>query len=80
LFFVCVISFIGAFQIFEPMFIMTRGGPDGATESIVQYLYETAFRNFQVGYAAAIALLVFAIVLLATLIQFRLRRRWVFEP
>jgi multiple sugar transport system permease protein len=35
LFFVCVISFIGAFQIFEPMFIMTRGGPDGATESIV---------------------------------------------
>ena len=79
LFFVCVISFIGAFQIFEPMFIMTRGGPDGATESIVQYLYETAFRNFQVGYAAAIALLVFVIVLLATLIQFRLRRRWVFE-
>jgi multiple sugar transport system permease protein len=79
LFFVCVISFIGAFQIFEPMFIMTRGGPDGATESIVQYLYETAFRNFQVGYAAAIALLVFVIVLAATLIQFRLRRRWVFE-
>jgi multiple sugar transport system permease protein len=61
------------------MFIMTRGGPDGATESIVQYLYETAFRNFQVGYAAAIALLVFVIVLVATLIQFRLRRRWVFE-
>jgi ABC-type sugar transport system permease subunit len=80
LFFVCVISFIGAFQIFEPMFIMTRGGPSGATESIVQYLYETAFRNFQVGYAAAIALLVFVIVLLATLVQFRLRRRWVFEP
>jgi ABC-type sugar transport system permease subunit len=79
LFFVCVISFIGAFQIFEPMFIMTRGGPSGATESIVQYLYETAFRNFQVGYAAAIALLVFAIVLVATLVQFRLRRRWVFE-
>jgi multiple sugar transport system permease protein len=79
LFFVCVISFIGAFQIFEPMFIMTRGGPAGATESIVQYLYETAFRDFQVGYAAAVALLVFAIILLATLIQFRLRRRWVHE-
>lgn len=79
LFFVCVISFIGAFQIFEPMFIMTRGGPGGSTISIVQYLYETAFRDFQVGYAAAIALLVFAIILLATLVQFRLRRRWVFE-
>jgi multiple sugar transport system permease protein len=79
LFFVTVISFIGAFQIFEPMFIMTRGGPDGATESVVQYLYETAFRDFQVGYAAAIALLVFVIILTATLIQFRLRRRWVHE-
>jgi multiple sugar transport system permease protein len=79
LFFVTVISFIGAFQIFEPMFLMTRGGPDGATISVVQYLYETAFRNFQVGYASAIALLVFAIVLLATLVQFRLRRRWVHE-
>ena len=79
LFFVTVISFIGAFQIFEPMFIMTEGGPDGATRSVVQYLYETAFRGFEVGYASAIALLVFAIVLLATLAQFRLRRRWVYE-
>jgi ABC-type sugar transport system permease subunit len=79
LFFVTVISFIGAFQIFEPMFIMTRGGPDGATTSIVQYLYETAFRDFQVGYASAIALLVFVIILLVTLAQFRLRRRWVYE-
>jgi len=79
LFFVCVISFIGAFQIFEPMFIMTKGGPAGATQSIVQYLYETAFREFRMGYAGAVALLVFAIILLVTLIQFRLRRRWVHE-
>jgi multiple sugar transport system permease protein len=79
IFFIVVISFIGAFQIFEPMFIMTRGGPDGSTESIVQYLYETAFRDFQVGYASAIAMLVFAVILVATLIQFALRRRWVHE-
>jgi multiple sugar transport system permease protein len=79
IFFVCVISFIGAFQIFEPMFIMTQGGPSGRTESVVEYLYDTAFRDFQLGYASAVALLVFAIILVATLIQFALRRRWVFE-
>jgi multiple sugar transport system permease protein len=79
LFFVSVISFIGAFQIFEPMFIMTHGGPNGSTESVVQYLYETAFRDFRMGYASAIAVLVFAVILLATLVQFRLRRRWVHE-
>lgn len=79
IFFIVVISFIGAFQIFEPMYIMTRGGPDGATTSVVQYLYETGFRNYEVGYAAAIGLLVFVAVLAATLVQFLLRRRWVFE-
>lgn len=79
IFFIVVISFIGAFQIFEPMYIMTRGGPDGATSSVVQYLYETGFRNYEVGYAASIGLLVFVAVLAATLVQFLLRRRWVFE-
>jgi ABC-type sugar transport system permease subunit len=79
LFFVCVISFMGAFQIFDPMFIMTRGGPNGATESAVEYIYETSFRDFQVGYAAAVALVVFGIILVATLVQFKLRRFWVFE-
>ncbi len=79
IFFIVVISFIGAFQIFEPMYIMTRGGPDGATSSVVQYLYETGFRNYEVGYAASIGLLVFVAVLAATLVQFLLRRKWVFE-
>jgi ABC-type sugar transport system permease subunit len=79
LFFVTVINFIGAFQIFDPMFIMTRGGPARATESVVQYLYDTAFRDFQMGYASAIALVVFAVILIATLVQFRIRGRWVHE-
>jgi multiple sugar transport system permease protein len=79
LFFVTVINFIGAFQIFDPMFIMTRGGPARATESVVQYLYDTAFRSFEMGYASAIALVVFAVILVATLVQFRIRGRWVHE-
>jgi ABC-type sugar transport system permease subunit len=77
LFFVTVISFIGAFQIFEPMFLMTQGGPDNSTESIVQYLYETAFRNFDVGYGAVLAILVFVIVLTVTGLEFKFLRRWV---
>jgi ABC-type sugar transport system permease subunit len=79
LFFVSVTAFIGAFQIFEPMYIMTRGGPDNATLSIVQYLHMTAFRNFDIGYGAVISVAIFLIVLIVTLVQFRLAKRWVYE-
>ncbi|QPP10326.1 sugar ABC transporter permease [Streptomyces bathyalis] len=79
LFFATVVSFIGAFQIFEPMYIMTNGGPGDATRSIVQLLYETAFRSFEVGYASVLALVVFAVIFIVTLLQFRFARRWVHE-
>jgi ABC-type sugar transport system permease subunit len=79
IFFVTVTAFIGAFQIFEPMYIMTRGGPDNATLSIVQYLHMTAFRNFDIGYGAVISVIIFLIVLMATFIQFRFAKRWVYE-
>lgn len=77
LFFACVVSFIGAFQIFEPMFIMTDGGPGDRTLSLVMHVYETAFRAFELGYASAIALLVFVVVMMITLIQLLLARFWV---
>lgn len=79
LFFVSVISCIGAFQIFEPMYLITHGGPAGRTESIVQYLYETAFRSFDLGYGSALAVVVFASILLATLFQFKFVHRLVRE-
>mgnify|MGYP003334662516 CR=1 FL=1 len=79
IFFVTVTAFIGAFQIFEPMYIMTRGGPDNATLSIVQYLHMTAFRNFDIGYGAVISVVIFFIVMIATLTQFRFAKRWVYE-
>ena len=79
LFFATVITFIGAFQIFEPMLIMTNGGPNNATQSMVLYTYNTAFQSFQVGYASAVALVVFAVVMLVTLLQFRVSRRWVHQ-
>lgn len=79
LFFVIVISFIGAFQIFDPVHIITQGGPGNDTESIVQYIYQNGFTNLQVGYAAALGLLVLVVLLLATLAQFGLARFWVYD-
>ncbi|MFX4272356.1 carbohydrate ABC transporter permease [Propionibacteriaceae bacterium Y1685] len=74
--FAMIITFIGAFQIFEPMRIITNGGPNDSTRSIVLYLYQQAFESFQVGYASTIALVVFAIVMVVTLLQLRVSRRW----
>jgi multiple sugar transport system permease protein len=77
LFFATIITFIGAFQIFEPMFIMTAGGPKDSTLSIVMHIYETAFREFEMGYGSALALVVFAVIMVVTLVQLRLGRYWV---
>ena len=77
LFFVLVLNFIGAFQIFEPMFIMTNGGPANSTRSLVQHIFETGFRSFEMGYASAMAIVVFVVIMLATLLQFALGRFWV---
>ena len=79
IFFATVITFIGAFQIFDPMQIITRGGPNNATISIIMYLYQTGFQAFNVGYASAIALLVFVIIMGVTALQFWASRRWVYE-
>lgn len=77
LFFATVTAFIGAFQIFEPMFIMTQGGPGDSTLSIVMHIYETGFRTFQMGNASVLALIVFLVIMVVTLVQFRLSRYWV---
>jgi len=77
LFFVLVLNFIGAFQIFEPMFIMTNGGPANSTRSLVQHIFETGFRSFEMGYASAMAIVVFVVIMIATLIQFAAGRYWV---
>ncbi len=76
--FLSVISVIGALQIFEQPQILTNGGPGDATRTIVLYLYEQGFRFFDMGYASAIAISLFAIILILTMLQFRISRRWVF--
>lgn len=76
-FFVVVMKMIGVFNIFEQPFVMTGGGPSGSTETIVYYVYKHAFEWFQMGYAAAIAWCLFAIVFVLTFVQFRYQGRWV---
>ena len=77
MFFASVITFIGAFQIFDPVQIITAGGPNDSTITAVMYLYQTGFQAFQIGYASTIALVVFAVIMLVTLLQFWGSRKWV---
>jgi multiple sugar transport system permease protein len=72
--FVLITGFIGGFQAFTEMFIMTRGGPMYSTTTIVMHLYERAFEYFQMGYASAVAFILFAIIIGLTAIQLRLTR------
>jgi multiple sugar transport system permease protein len=75
-FFVVVLSTIRATQnAFAVIYVMTAGGPVDATNVIVLYLYEQAFRFFRLGYASAVAYVLFAFVFIVTLLQFYLLRR-----
>jgi multiple sugar transport system permease protein len=76
-FFVVVISVISSFQVFDQALIMTNGGPGTATTTLVLYIYQKGFQSFDMGYAAAVALVLFAVIFVFTVIQFLLQRRWV---
>jgi multiple sugar transport system permease protein len=76
-FFVLVISLINGFQIFDQVYVMTGGGPVGASSVVVLQIVQNAFSFGLVGYAAAMSWVLFAAILLITLIQFQLQRRWV---
>ena len=76
-FMLLILSLIGAFQVFEYTYVMTGGGPVYSTLTIVLHIYNNAFRSFKMGYASAMAYVLFFILLGLTLIQLRLQRRWV---
>ena len=77
LFFNLIIYMIGALQVFDSVIVLTKGGPGDASRSLVMYIYENAFQFFEMGYASAIAITLFVIIVIMTLIQFRLGRTWV---
>ena len=76
-FFLLIIQMIGAFQLFAEPYVLTRGGPAQSSLSVVQYIYQNAFEYGMMGKAAAIAWLLFVVILSLTLVQTYLQRRWV---
>jgi multiple sugar transport system permease protein len=76
-FFILIISMISSFQVFDLAFILTGGGPGISTNTIVMYVYNQAFQFFHMGYAAAVAWVLFAIIFLITAAQWWGQRRWV---
>ena len=74
LLFVSVITMIGYFQLFAEPYVMTQGGPLRSTTSVVLLMYEEGFRWWRMGYAAAIAFVLFVVILAFTLVQFRIQR------
>jgi multiple sugar transport system permease protein len=77
IFFNFIISIIGAFQVFTVAQVMTQGGPNYASLMYVLYLYQNAFRDFRMGYASALAWVLFIIVLVLTIVAFRSSASWV---
>ncbi len=77
-FFSLTMGFIGSFQIFAQAYVMSGRGVANSTLFYVLYLFDQAFRYFRMGYASAMAWVLFGIVLIVTVIQFSLAKRWVF--
>lgn len=77
IYFVVVMTFIGSFGVFAQVYIMTEGGPGQATTTMMYYLYNNAFKYFDIGYADVLAILFFLIVFIFTMIQTQLQKRWV---
>jgi multiple sugar transport system permease protein len=76
-FFCVVTSIIGASQVFDNAWVLTRGGPNESTFLIALYIYERGFKAFDMGYAATVSMTLLFILLLITLFQFWLSNRWV---
>ena len=69
---------IGALKVFTPLWVLTGGGPAGATTTMIVYMFKQGFTFFEFGYASALAAILFVVVLFLTLLQWRMRRALVF--
>jgi multiple sugar transport system permease protein len=73
--FLGVMGIIGSFQVFTQIFVMTSGGPVDRTTTMVYYIYEAAFKFYEMGYASTLAFGLFALLFVFTLLQLRLYRK-----
>lgn len=73
-FVVAIMLVIEAFNVFEAVFVMTEGGPMGSTNTLMYYIYQLGFQNYNMGYASSVAWIFFAIILCVTLVQYNFRK------
>jgi multiple sugar transport system permease protein len=76
-FFVLLIALIASFQVFDSTYVLTKGGPQDSTITLVYYVYQTGFQQLRMGYASAISYVLFAMTLVIVGIQWLSQRRWV---
>ncbi|PYI53447.1 carbohydrate ABC transporter permease [Paenibacillus flagellatus] len=74
-----VLTLIGSLKAFGQIYVLTGGGPGTSTHVLVYYIYHQAFKLYEFGYASAIAFLLFVLTLLLTIVQWTVRKRWVFH-
>ena len=72
--FISIITMIGYFQLFAEPYVMTQGGPLNSTLSIVQFMYQEGFRWWNMGYSAAIAFVLFFIIMIGTIVQLKVQK------
>lgn len=75
---VLTLEVISTLRVFSQIYVMTNGGPAGATASVIQYVYQIGFSKYQLGYAAALSLMLFATILVVTFVELRVfrERNW----
>ncbi|MBU8855911.1 MULTISPECIES: sugar ABC transporter permease [unclassified Micromonospora] len=74
-----IITVVGSLQVFAQIAVLTQGGPGTSTTVLVYYLYQQAFQFHHFGYGATLSILLFVIVLALTVLQWQMRKRWVFH-
>lgn len=74
-----IITIVGSLQVFAQIAVLTQGGPGVSTTVLVYYLYQQAFEFHRFGYGSALAMVLFVIVLVLTVVQWQMRKRWVFH-
>ncbi|MBV9282304.1 MAG: sugar ABC transporter permease, partial [Chloroflexi bacterium] len=78
IFFVLVVAVIESLKVFTPIYALTNGGPGGATTTVGFFLYQEAFSYFHLDVASAVAVILFFVTLVFTVLQSQMSRRWVF--
>ena len=75
-FFVSIMTTIGCFKVFDTVLLMTDSGPGRATKMLVNYIFDLSFNQIKYGVASAVAMVLFAVVLIVTIVQFRMEKKW----